>query len=79
MRFVGLEADLATKTSVNDFRMALKGLVKYDIGIVCLNAGDFVTGPFDLVSDWEVERVIGLNVLHPVYLTKAILPTLQAR
>ena len=51
----------------------MKGL---DIGIVCLNAGCWIEGPTDLVDDSEIERIIGLNGLHVIYLAKAILPHL---
>ena len=44
-----------------------------DIGIVCLNAGCWVNGPTDLVSDEDFERVFGLNALHVVYMSKAII------
>ena len=50
-----------------------------DIGIVCLNAGCWVNGPTDLVSDEDFERVFGLNALHVVYMSKAILDQLKAR
>ena len=49
-------------------------LASLDIGILCLNAGCMVQGPTDLVSDADFERVFGLNGLHVVYLTKALLP-----
>ena len=45
-----------------------------DIGILCLNAGCVVPGPTDLVSDSDFERVITLNGLHVLYLTKALIP-----
>ena len=38
-----------------------------------------VQGTVDFVSDQDFERVFGLNGLHVVYMTKALLPKLQAR
>ena len=49
-------------------------LADIDVGVLCLNAGCMVQGPLDLVSDADLERVFGLNALHVVYLTKALLP-----
>jgi len=54
-------------------------LAGLDIGVLCLNAGCWVTGPVDLQADSDFERVFGLNALHVVYLTKALLPQLQER
>lgn len=50
-----------------------------DIGIVCLNAGCWVEGPTDLVSDADFERTFGLNGLHVMYFTKALMPKLVGR
>lgn len=36
-------------------------------------------GPFDLLTDAQVESSIRVNALHPVYLTKALLPNLMNR
>lgn len=50
-----------------------------DIGVVCLNAGCWVEGPVDLISDEDFERVFGLNGLHVVLMTKAFLTPLMKR
>lgn len=80
IKFLGVTFDLSTKTSIRDYKDMIENeLTGLDIGVVCLNAGCWVNGPTDLVRDSDFERVIGLNGLHVVYLTKAILPHLQSR
>ena len=54
-------------------------LASLDIGILHLNAGCMPPGTVDLLTDADFERLCGLNVLHVVYLFKAILPKLLAR
>ncbi len=54
-------------------------LVNIDIGLICLNAGTYASGPMDLVDDAEFEAQYGLNVLHVVYMTKALLERQLAR
>ena len=44
-----------------------------DIGFVALNAGTYAGGPIDLVEDEAFEIQYGLNVLHVVYMIKALL------
>lgn len=74
IQFKSVEADLSTFTSVASFReLVSHEIASLDVGVVCLNAGCCVEGPVDLVSDSEFERVFGLNGLHVVYLTKALL------
>ena len=80
IKFKGIEADCSSKTSVKEYsELIAQEMGDLDIGIVCLNAGCWVDGPTDLVSDADFERVFGLNGLHVVYLTKALLPKLLAR
>lgn len=54
-------------------------LFNIDIGLICLNAGTYASGPMDLVDDAEFEAQYGLNVLHVVYMTKALLERQLAR
>mmetsp|Transcript_5235 Transcript_5235/g.6414 ORF Transcript_5235/g.6414 Transcript_5235/m.6414 type:complete len:98 (+) Transcript_5235:422-715(+) len=75
VKFLGVYADLATKTSIKEFKELIEKEMKgLDIGVVCLNAGQLIKGPVDLISDWDVERIVNLNALHPVYMAKALLP-----
>ena len=76
----GVTADLSTKTSVAEYQeFVSQELEQLDIGVVCLNAGCCVTGPIDMTSDADFERVFGLNALHVVYLIKALLPKQMQR
>ena len=80
VEFKGVQADLSALNSVAQYKeLVARELVDLDIGILCLNAGCNVQGPVDLVSDADFERVFGLNALHVVYLTKALLPQMQQR
>lgn len=75
IKFLGVSSDCSRKTSVQEYKDLIDSqLAGLDIGIVCLNAGCWVNGPTDLVSDSDYERVVGLNALHVVYFTKALLP-----
>ena len=78
--FKTVAADLSAKTSVAAFdELIEESLENLDIGIVCLNAGAWIEGPADLISDANFERVINLNGLQKVYFTKALLPKLLSR
>ena len=46
---------------------------------MCLNAGVVTVGLFDLLSDKEVESMYRVNMLHPVYLAKALLSKQMSR
>lgn len=73
-------ADLSRLTTFDDYKaLVAEELSDLNIGIVCLNAGAVSVGPFDLIGDEQVEQQVRLNMLHPVYLTKALLPKLVAR
>jgi short-subunit dehydrogenase len=66
---------LSKLTTIADYReiFTRPSLVNIDIGFICLNAGTYAGGPMDLVDDAEFEAQYGLNVLHVVYMTKALL------
>ena len=77
IQFKAVAADLSAKTSVAAYTELIEeSLGDLDIGIVCLNAGAWVEGPTDLVTDANYERVFNLNGLQKVYFTKALLPKL---
>lgn len=61
------------KTTIVD---QLEGL---DIGILALNAGVFVMGPFLKLTDEEVEQHVQVNVMHVAYLMKSMTDTLIER
>ena len=54
-------------------------LNELDIGILALNAGVWEEGPLDLVEDAKIERTLNINVLHVVYLYKALVQKMRAR
>ena len=80
MQFRGVQADLSALNSIEEYKQLVqRELADLDIGILCLNAGCMVQGPVDLVSDADFQRVFGLNAVHVIYLTKALLPKLMER
>ena len=50
-----------------------------DVGVLILNAGTAVMGPFKDVTDKEVERTVTVNALQPIYLLKTMVPQLLIR
>ena len=75
-----MQADLSNMKSVAEYKKLVDDeLASLDIGILHLNAGCMPPGTVDLLTDADFERLCGLNVLHVVYLFKAILPKLLAR
>ena len=80
IKFQAVATDCSKKVSVQEYRDLIEQELKdLDIGIVCLNAGCWVEGPSDLVTDADFERTFGLNGLHVMYFTKALMPKLVGR
>ena len=49
-------------------------MTNYDIAILINNAGISFDGPFEEMKNKEVENIVNVNCLHPMYLTKVALP-----
>lgn len=81
VKYLGVPADLSKMTKIAEYRDLFDrpDLKNIDIGFVCLNAGTYAAGPVDKVNDAEFEAQYTLNVLHTVYLTKALLSRLLTR
>ncbi len=72
--------DLASKTSIEEYKTIIaKECSGLDIAAVFLNAGNFIVGPVDLVSDAQLENIITLNGLHVVYMAKIFIERLTQR
>mmetsp|Transcript_43537 Transcript_43537/g.31785 ORF Transcript_43537/g.31785 Transcript_43537/m.31785 type:complete len:177 (+) Transcript_43537:235-765(+) len=50
-----------------------------DIGILVPNAGWSIMGPVASLRNEEVENTVAINALHPLYLTKVLLPKMEDR
>merc|ERR1719362_850125 len=75
VQFKGVQADLSKMNTLDEYKeFVQRELACLDIAVLCLNAGCMPTGPTDMMSDADFERVFAMNNLHVVYLTKAILP-----
>jgi short-subunit dehydrogenase len=49
-------------------------LINTDIGVLVLNAGTNVMGPFKDLRNDEVERIVNVNAVHVIYVAKTLLP-----
>lgn len=58
-------------------RAGLVSTVGADCDLLVHVAGVVVTTPFEKVTDAEVDREFGVNLLAPVHLTRALYPALQ--
>ena len=72
-------ADFAEMNSYEDYEKLAEKMKSIDIGMVFLNAGIGEPGPFVDLDTQRMERIVKLNVCHPMYLTRALLPTLLKR
>lgn len=50
-----------------------------DIDVLINNAGGAVLGAMEELSDAEVQQQLNLNLVAPIYLTRAFLPAMRAR
>jgi short-subunit dehydrogenase len=75
-----LVIDLGSKTSIQEYREILsRECSGLDIVAAFLNAGSFVVGPVDLISDAQLEQIVTLNGLHVVYMAKILLERMTRR
>jgi 17beta-estradiol 17-dehydrogenase / very-long-chain 3-oxoacyl-CoA reductase len=72
-------ADLADLTRYRDYQVIADQLRDIDIGLLILNAGWTLMGPFKDLTPQEIEQTVTINALHPIYLLKALLNQLLAR
>lgn len=67
--------DLSQALTIDDYRKRIADQVRdLDLAMVFLNAGVFIPGKFESISESQLEQVIRVNFLHGVYLAKALLP-----
>ena len=65
--------DFSKSLEIKDFRqMVQENLGDLDVGVLILNAGWGRTGPFEMVTDEDVQDTTSINVLHPIYLMKSL-------
>lgn len=80
MQVEGIAQDLSAITDVAGYNeFCAEKLNQLDIGLLALNAGVWEEGPIDLVDDAKIERTLNINVLHVVYLYKALIKKQMAR
>ena len=66
-------ADFDKMYTIQDYHDALVGPLKdIDIGMLILNAGWAQMGPFEMLTEEEVQRHMTLNILHVIYTAKVL-------
>ena len=70
-------ADFGKLNSIEGYKTEIADKLKeIDVGVLILNAGMGVMGPFKDITDEEVERTVTINALQPIYLLKTMIPHL---
>merc|ERR1740117_2847372 len=73
-------ADFGELKSIEDYQSKIAyDLEFYDIGLLALNAGVGTMGPFNELTDKEVEQLVNVNALHVIYMTKIMVPVFVER
>jgi len=67
-------------TTVKDYQVLVTQMKDMDIGMLVINAG-FLGYPqdFETFSDLDIERMVSVNALQPVYLIKVLLKQIKSR
>lgn len=73
-----IQVDLATYEGVEELAQKIETMPA-PLDTICLNAGFGVSGDFSMTSLADELKMIHLNVISIVHLTKLILPDMQAR
>ena len=67
--------DFAKVSTAEEYQQTVASKLEgVDIGVLVLNAGTAVMGPFKDIRNDEVERIVNVNALHVIYLARALLP-----
>jgi len=67
--------DFAKLSTVEEYQVTVANKLKeVDIGVLILNAGTNVMGPFKDIRNDEVERIVNVNAIHVIYMAKTLLP-----
>ena len=73
-------ADFGQLKTIEDYKKVVEYEMEfYDIGVLALNAGVGTMGPFEELTDKEVESIVNVNALHVIYMTKIMVPTFVER
>ena len=65
-------------TQIKDYYKISEELKEFDIGMLCLNAGFLgYPQPFEDFSDSDIDRMVSVNTLQPVYLIKVLLKQIK--
>lgn len=79
-KYVTVLADFSKMHTIKEYKDIIGEKVKnLDIAMVFLNAGIAQMGCFADIDEAHVEDQMTVNAMHPMYLTKALLPQLLAR
>jgi len=64
---------------IQDYKELAKNFEGMDVGILILSAGVFSIGKWEDISGEDLDKQMNVNCLHPMYLTKVMLPHMLAR
>lgn len=66
-------ADFDNMYTIQDYHDALvEPLKDLDIGMLILNAGWAQMGPFEMLTEEEIQRHVTINILHVIYTAKVL-------
>ena len=72
-------ADFDKMFTIDDYESALEPLKELDIGMLILNAGWAQMGPFETITNQEMQSHININILHVAYSAKVLATQLVTR
>ena len=69
-------------TKIRDYKILRDDISEsgFDIGVLIVNTKFNLLSPFkDLVYEKELENIINISLVHPIFVTKTLLPELEKR
>ncbi len=80
MKTRSIVVDFGQLVTIADYKEKIADKLKdIDIAMLFLNAGYLPVGPFADMSYMDIQRTVGCNALHPIYLAKVLVDQLLAR
>lgn len=67
-------------TTIQQYKdQVLSKVEDLDIGILCVNAGVNISGPFNETSDEAIESMVNVNATQVAYVLKVLIPKMLKR
>ena len=74
-----ISADLGAMTKIAEYTELTSKIAHLDIGVLITNAGTVNMGPFRDITPEDIQMVMNLDALHPLYLARTLMPQMQQR